>query len=67
MKLKTNVPVLLIFILALLIATLSLKEVSAACRQRQVMTDKRINVHSCSEAMAAAGSTTFNILAITSK
>lgn len=55
MKLKTNVSVLLIVTLSLLFTTLLFKEVAATGRQRQLMTEKGINVHSSNEAVAAAG------------
>ena len=55
MKPKTNASVLVIVNLALLITTLSFKEVSATGRLRQLITDKSISVHSSNEAVAAAG------------
>lgn len=55
MKLKTNVSLLLIVALALLFSTLLFKEVAATGRQRQLMTENSINVHSCNEAVAVAG------------
>jgi len=50
MKMKTNVSVLLVAALTLLITTFSFMEVSATCRQRQMITDKSSNVHSSVEA-----------------
>jgi hypothetical protein len=51
MKMKTNVSVLVVAALTLLM----FMEVSATCRQRQMITDKSSNVHSSVEAAAAVG------------
>lgn len=55
MKVKTNVFVLLIVTLGLLFMMLLFKEVTATGRQRQLMTEKSINVHSSNEVVAAVG------------
>jgi hypothetical protein len=54
MKMKTNVSVLVVAALTLLM----FMEVSATCRQRQMITDKSSNVHSSLEAAAAVGGLT---------
>jgi hypothetical protein len=51
MKMKTNVSVLVVAALTLLM----FMEVSATCRQRQMIIDKSSNVHSSVEAAAAVG------------